>query len=118
MKDQKFKVGDKVTILSWHFAEIRTPQKGIIVEIDSLDKDTPYAIEIEEDHNGNSSAWFFSEGEFELVGANKPDFVVEDKPDFNIWLYEKITLFTQLDTDTSKLQEVKRIYNLYLNSLK
>jgi hypothetical protein len=105
-----FKVGDEVTILSWYFKKIRTPQKGVIVGIDFSDTNTPYQILLEEDHKGRNSAWYFRKGEIELV--------VDDKPDFKSWLDEKITTLIQLDTDTSKLQEVKRIFNLYLNSLK
>jgi hypothetical protein len=101
MEDQKIKIGDLVRItkmIHGHGFEI-----GEVVRIKRI-AGRDYKAE------GKKAFWFVRDEEIELV--------VKDKPDFKAWLDEKITTLIQLDTDTSKLQEVKRIFNLYLNSLK
>jgi hypothetical protein len=101
MEDQKFKIGDLVRItkrIGGHCFEI-----GEVVRITRI-SGSEYKAE------GKKDFWFVQDEEIELV--------VDDKLDFKSWLDEKITTLIQLDTDTSKLQEVKRIFNLYLNSLK
>lgn len=101
MEDQKFKIGDVVRItkrIDGHGFEI-----GEVVTLTRFNG-ADYKAE------GKKDFWFVQGNEIELV--------VDDKPDFKSWLDEKITTLIQLDTDTSKLQEVKRIFNLYLNSLK
>jgi hypothetical protein len=101
MEDQKFKIGDLVRItkrIQGHGFEI-----GEVATLTNIDPRGNKAV-------GKKSFWFVRDEEIELV--------VRDKPDFKAWLDEKITTLIQLDTDTSKLQEVKRIFNLYLNSLK
>jgi len=68
--EQEYKVGDVVTITSWHFATIPLPQKGIIRQIGKSDQSTPYQIELSkssETDGGTFSAgstWWFKPGEF------------------------------------------------------
>ncbi len=47
------KEGDEITIISWYYATIKTPQKGIIRGISSTCP--KYKIEIEEDHRGEKN---------------------------------------------------------------
>jgi hypothetical protein len=68
--EQEFKVGDVVTITSWHFHKIPLPQKGIIKEIGKSDQLTPYQIELSKSSETEGatysagSSWWFKPGEF------------------------------------------------------
>lgn len=62
--EEEFEVGDEVIIISWDYATIKTPQKGIIINIDNCSS-TPYQIKIEIDHRGDENeSWFFKKEEF------------------------------------------------------
>ena len=96
----KFNVGDQVRItcvLSGHEFEI-----GDIVTINKVDHyDT-------NDSHYYASGWWFCDSECESVDEKS---VVADP--FEVWLDEKIVTLIQLDANTEKLQEVKRIYRLF-----
>jgi hypothetical protein len=68
--EEEFKVGDVVTITSWHYHKIPLPQKGIIKEIGKSDQLTPYQIELSKSSETEGetfsagSRWWFKPGEF------------------------------------------------------
>ena len=68
--EEEFKIGDIVTITSWHFGKIPLPQKGIIKEIGKSDQLTPYQIELSKSSETKGetfsagSRWWFKPGEF------------------------------------------------------
>jgi len=69
--EEEFKIGDVVTITSWHYAEIPLPQKGIIKYIsEKSDELTPYGIELSKGSEigsirfAHGSIWCFKPGEF------------------------------------------------------
>lgn len=100
MKENKFKVGDEVTIvacINGHQFNI-----GEVVRLEA-DKDTDGEYKAV----GKKDYWYVTEEEVELVEEVTSDGFVK-------WLDEKIVNLLKLDVSTNKLQEVKRIYKLYL----
>ena len=62
--EEEFKIGDVVTITSWHFGEIPLPQKGVIKSI-SRDLVEPYGILISKGSPDiNTGTWWFKPGQF------------------------------------------------------
>jgi hypothetical protein len=62
--EEEFKIGDIVTITSWHFGKIPLPQKGVIKSI-SRDLAESYGILISKGSPDiNTGTWWFKPGEF------------------------------------------------------
>lgn len=74
-----FKVGDKVIVQTWHYANVakHLPCKGVIVNV-KPDSTAPFEIELEKVIYGSGKAWWFRKGEFVLDASTEPEWTADN----------------------------------------